>query len=72
VPVKWRSERVHSAPIPVENTIGAALSFGIQQTGQLDKANDKFDDGMEIIINCENLVEEARKKIEPRPWYKFW
>jgi hypothetical protein len=54
------------------NDVGAALTFGTQQTGQLEKANDRNADTYEILDTCETEQEKAREKIEPKPWWQFW
>lgn len=72
IPKAWKEKGVESAPLPVERTVGALGSFGISQTGQLDKSNDRSFAIINIVEQCEAFVEEARKKIEPKPWYQFW
>lgn len=46
--------------------------FGIAQTGQLDKANGRFADGMGIVRKCEARDAEVVKALAPRPWYRPW
>jgi len=62
---------VPSAVRPPENTVGSLAAFGAAQTGQLDKANDRTHDAIEIVENCEAQQAKAQETIE-KPWYKFW
>lgn len=61
-----------SAPLPVEKDVGAVMTFGIAQTGQLDKANDRQHDTVTIYRNCETLLKKAAEQIAPKPWWHFW
>lgn len=45
--------------------------FGIRQTGQLDKANDRTVDGYSITSECEKRDAAAAAKIT-RPWWAIW
>lgn len=72
IPENWKSGKIESAPLPQQNTVGALATFGISQTGQLDKANDRTHDTITIYENCETLLKKAAKEIEPKPWYQFW
>jgi hypothetical protein len=44
-------------------------TYGIAETGQLNKANDKAVTGFNIINGCEKRDAEMREQLE-RPW--FW
>lgn len=43
--------------------------FGLEQTGQLDKANGRMGDTLSIISTCEAREAEVRKALAPR---SFW
>lgn len=43
--------------------------FGLEQTGQLDKANGKVGDVLAIYDTCEAREAEVRKALAPR---SFW
>ncbi len=45
------------------------MVFGVRQTGQLDKANGRFRDGIGIIERCEARDAAAVRRIEA-PWWK--
>lgn len=53
------------APIPEANTVADWISFADQQTGQLDKANDRTISAIGIIERCEArdqaAVQRARR-----------
>lgn len=47
-------------------TIDAQV-YGVSETGQLNKANDKAVTGFNIINGCERRDEDVRRSF--RPWY---
>lgn len=72
VPEEWASKGVESAALPAEGTAGAWVSFGIAQTGQLDKANAQTRDALSIVKKCEARDRAAFEALQPKPWYKIW
>jgi len=52
VPTDWRAG-VPAAPLPDGSTVGDWIAFGDAQTGQLDKANGRTKDTIDIISRCE-------------------
>jgi hypothetical protein len=62
---------VPGAPLPDGQTVGEWISFGDQQTAQLDKANDRTTAAIGIVERCEArdvaAVNHAR-----RPWWKVF
>lgn len=60
------------ADLPADDSQGAWVRFGNDQTGQLDKANLKQAAGLKIIRGCEARDAETAKRLAPRPWWKFW
>ena len=47
------------APLPSGDTVGDWIAFGDAQTGQLDKANDRYRAGVGIVGRCEERDREA-------------
>lgn len=45
--------------------------FGVNQTGQLDKANSRTRDAMGIVGKCEARDADVVKALT-KPWYAFW
>ena len=54
------------APLPEGNTVADWVSFGDAQTGQLDKANDRYVAGVGIIERCEARDRQAIKQARPK------
>src|SRR4051812_48789946 len=52
IPDDWLAG-VPSADLPPNKTAGAWVGFGEAQTGQLDKANGRTRDSVEIVRKCE-------------------
>ncbi len=48
--------------MPVDDTVANWVSFGDQQTGQLDKANDRAISAIGIIERCEARDQAAVKR----------
>jgi hypothetical protein len=61
---------VPGAPLPEGPTVADWISFADQQTGQLDKANDRTLAAIGIIERCEARDRAAVKRAR-RPWWKF-
>lgn len=54
------------APLPDGETVGDWIAFADAQTGQLDKANDRYRSGVGIIERCEKRDREAVKRSRPK------
>jgi hypothetical protein len=61
LPDAWRVP-VPGAPLPEGSTVADWISFADQQTGQLDKANDRTLSAIGIIERCEARDEAAVKR----------
>ena len=57
---------VPSAPLPDGETVGDCIAFSDLQTGQLDKANDRYKAGVGIVARCEKRDAEAVKRARPK------
>lgn len=71
IPSSWK-QGVASTPLPAGKTVGEWVAFGDAQTGQLDIANGRYSDAMNILENCEALLKKAGEAAQPQPWWKFW
>lgn len=65
LPSEWR-EGVPGADLPQGSTVGDWIAFADAQTGQLDKANERYGAAVGIIERCEARDREAVKKAKPR------
>lgn len=65
LPTEWL-EGVQSAPLPEGSTVGDWVEFGDRQTGQLDKANDRYKAGVGIVSRCEARDAAAVKRSKPK------
>ena len=65
LPDEW-AEGVPGAPLPETDTAGDWLAFGDAQTGQLDKANDRYRAAVGIVGRCEERDREAVKRSRPK------
>jgi hypothetical protein len=59
---------VAGTPLPDGHEVGDWIAFGDAQTGQLDKANDRYRAGVGIIARCEErdqaaVASVARRKV---------
>lgn len=52
IPPDW-AQGVESAPLPGGSTVGDWITFGDQQTGRLDQANDRTASTIHIVTACE-------------------
>lgn len=68
VPNSWR-EGVPAPAIPTDETVGSLIVFGDLALAQLDKANARTVDALDIIGNCEKRDKAAADRLKPRPWY---
>ena len=65
LPSDWE-KGVEGAPIPDGETVADWVAFGDAQTGQLDKANDRYRAATGIVRRCENRDREAIAQSRPR------
>ena len=59
------------APLPGGDVVGDWQVFGVQQTGQLEKANADKGGAGRLVRTCEDLHRAALARTV-RPWWKFW
>lgn len=73
MPAEWEAG-VPGADLPDPATTSALpwQSFAIAQTGQLDKANGRTRDTIQIVRSCNKREAEVVKALAPRPWWKLW
>lgn len=71
VPEGWR-DGVESAPLPKADTVGEWVAFGDAQTAQLDKANGRTADALNIVAKCEARDREAGERLRPKGWRRLW
>lgn len=74
IPDDWYAQGggIKSAPLPAEKTAGAWVSFGVAQTGQLDKANGQTRDAVAIVKKCEARDRALLESLQPKPWWHIW
>lgn len=65
IPASWH-DPVPGAPLPAGETVGDWIAFGDAQTAQLDKANGRTGDALDIIARCEARDAAAVKKVARR------
>lgn len=65
LPTEWL-DGVQSAPLPDGQTVGDWVAFSDAQTGQLDKANDRYKAGVGIVSRCEVRDAAAVKRSKPK------
>ena len=70
LPPEWQTP-VPGAPLPEGETVADWISFGDQQTAQLDKANDRTVSAIGIVSRCETRDAEAVKRARKHFW-EFW
>lgn len=70
LPPEWQMP-VPGAPLPEGETVADWISFGDQQTAQLDKANDRTVSAIGIVSRCETRDAEAVKRARKHFW-EFW
>lgn len=69
IPAGW-TDPVPSAALPPAEAVETDWQvFGIQQTGQLARANGRTADVVEIVTSCERRDAAAIRRIE-RPWWR--
>ncbi|QJQ31835.1 hypothetical protein GV829_04700 [Sphingomonas lacunae] len=67
LPPEWQAG-VEGAPLPAGETIGEWISYADAQTGQLDKANDRYVAATGIISRCEERDRQAIERNRRRWW----
>lgn len=65
IPASWH-DPVPGAPLPAGRTVGDWIAFGDAQTAQLDKANGRTGDALDIIARCEKRDAAAVAKVARR------
>lgn len=65
LPPEWE-KGVDGAPLPDGNQVADWVAFGDAQTGQLDKANDRYRAATGIVQRCEARDAKALQKARPR------
>ena len=65
LPIDWE-RGVEGAPLPDGETIADWVAFSDAQTGQLDKANDRYRAATGIVRRCEERDREAVARSRPR------
>lgn len=70
MPTNWRTG-VASAPLPPQtddelDRLKGWINFGVAQTGQLEKANERTADAVGIIERCEERDREAIRRAKPK------
>ena len=65
LPTEWQ-EGVDGAPLPEGDTVGDWIAFGDAQTGQLDKANDRYRAATGIVARCEQRDRDAIDRARPK------
>lgn len=65
LPTEWR-EGVQGADLPQGSTVGDWIVFADAQTGQLDKANERYNAAVGIIERCEQRDRDAVRKSKRR------
>lgn len=70
VPSAWKAG-VASTNLPAQTDdererLNGWINFGVRQTGQLEKANDRTADALGIIERCEKRDREAIERAKPK------
>jgi hypothetical protein len=65
LPAEW-AEGVAGAPLPQGQSVGDWIQFADAQTGQLDKANDRYSAAVGIVARCEARDREAVQRSRPK------
>ncbi len=58
IPTGWKAP-VDGYPLPADDTLPAWQAFGVGQSGQLSKANDRQADTLHIFETCEKRTNDA-------------
>lgn len=67
LPPEW-ANGVAGAPLPQGDTIGDWIGYADAQTGQLDKANDRYGAATGIVARCEARDRAAIERVRRRWW----
>jgi hypothetical protein len=62
--------RTPGAPLPADDNAGTLAMFGIQQTGQLERANADKSSAAAILDTCEAWQAKAAAAAKPRRWWQ--
>lgn len=67
-------KRTPSATGPADASQREWVGFGVRQTGQLEKANDRGDAVVSVTDECSRQNRELQERIEKRtrPWWKVF
>ena len=65
LPEEWKAG-VEGADLPQDDTVGSWIAFGDAQTGQLDKANDRYKAAVGIVGRCEERDRKAVEAAKPK------
>jgi hypothetical protein len=65
LPPEWR-DGVAGAAFPVTGVVADWIAFADAQTGQLDKANDRYSAAVGIVERCEARDREAVQRARPK------
>lgn len=61
IPESWKKP-IEAAPLPAGNDLPAWVTFGVEQSGQLQKSTDRTADVLHIIGQCEANANKARPR----------
>ncbi|WP_298597019.1 hypothetical protein [uncultured Sphingorhabdus sp.] len=59
------------AALPESDVASSGFTWGLAQTGQLDKSNNDKAGARRLNDECHRLHREAAAKAK-RPWWQFW
>ncbi len=71
VPVE-ATKHCTAAAIPEGHTIQDYRLFGLSQTDKLQTCEERRALAVERMLMHNTAMEAAAKKVEPKPWWKFW
>ncbi len=61
IPTGWKTP-IEGYPLPADDTLPSWMQFGVGQSGQLTKSNDRLADTLHIVGECEKRANEARPR----------
>jgi len=61
IPTGWKTP-IEGYPLPADDTLPSWQQFGVGQSGQLTKANERQKDTLHIIGECEKRANDARPR----------
>jgi hypothetical protein len=65
LPSEWK-DGVAGASLPAQSVVADWIAFADAQTGQLDKANERYREAVGIVERCEAAAVEAIEKSKPK------